>query len=73
MKQHDINIIGQIADLKEIDYKNTLAITALVELLIQSGLFTRDDFNQQLQHLEKLTIAEIIAERRLQQAERTTK
>lgn len=66
MKLNDIHIMGQIADLKDTDYKNTLAITALIELFIEKGLFTREEFAHQAQALEKLTMAEIIAERRLQ-------
>lgn len=59
----DINIIGQIADLKDTDYKNTLAITALIELFIEKGFFTREDFISQAQALEKSTVAEITAQR----------
>lgn len=66
MKLNDINIIGQLADLKDTDYKNTLAITALIEIFIEKGLFTREDFAQQTQALENATLAEIISERRLQ-------
>lgn len=66
MKINDINIIGQIADLKDTDYKNTLAITTLIELFIEKGLFTREDFTHKAQSLENVSIAEIISQRRLQ-------
>ena len=66
MKSNDINIIGQIADLKDTDYKNTLAITTLIELFIVRGLFTREDFSHQAQILENSTLAEITAQRRIQ-------
>ena len=66
MTLNDINLFGQIADLKDTDYKNTLAITALIEIFIEKGLFTREDFSNQAQTLEKLTLAEITAQRRLQ-------
>jgi len=72
-KLNDINIIGQIADLKDIDYKNTLAITALIEIFIEKGLFTREDFSHKAQALENLTLAEIISQRRLQRLERISK
>jgi len=62
----DINIISQIADLKDTDYKNTLAITALIEIFIEKGLFTREDFSHQAQVLEQSTLAEITAQRHLQ-------
>ena len=66
MKFNDINMMGQIADLKDTDYKNTLAITALIEILIEKGLFTREEFARQAQALDNLTMAEIISQRRRQ-------
>ena len=66
MKRNDIHIIGQLADLKDTDYKNTLAISALIELFIEKRLFTREEFTRQAETLEKLTMAEIISQRRLQ-------
>lgn len=73
MKLNDVNIIGQIADLKDTDYKNTLAITALIEIFIQKGLFTREDFSHQAHALENQTLAEITSQRRLQLLERISK
>lgn len=66
MKINDINVIGQLADLKDTDYKNTLAITTLIEIFIEKGLFTREDFTHQAQLLERATLSEIIAKRRLE-------
>jgi len=73
LKLNDINIITQIADLKDTDYKNTLAITALIEIFIAKGLFSREDFSHQAQVLEKSTLSEITAQRRLQLLERMAK
>jgi hypothetical protein len=73
LKLNDINIIGQIADLKDTEYKNTLALTTLIEIFIEKGLFTREDFSQQAQVLEKLTVAEITSQRRLQLLEHISK
>jgi len=39
----EVDVIAQLADLKEVDYKNTLVLTALVELLVEKGLLTRQD------------------------------
>lgn len=61
-----IDIIGQLADLKDTDYKNTLAISVLIELLIDKGLFTREDFNNKSWAVDKATITEITAKRRLE-------
>jgi len=62
---NQITIIGQLADLKDTDYKNTLAISVLVELLIEKGLFTREDFTHKAWDLEKETLTEITAKRQL--------
>ncbi len=35
---------AEIADLKDIDYRNTLAICTLIELLCDRGLICREDF-----------------------------
>jgi len=61
-----IDMIGQIADLKDIDYKNTLAISVLIELLIDKGLFTRQEFAHKSWDVEKLTLTEITTQRRLE-------
>lgn len=65
MSKQMIELIGQIADMKTIDYRNTLAISTLVELLIEKGLFTREEFNHRSAELEGDTMAEIILKRRM--------
>jgi hypothetical protein len=59
-----LDIAGQLASLKDVDYKNTLAIAALIELLIDKGLFTRQEFAQKTQELESASLAEMIIKRR---------
>lgn len=59
-----LDITGQLAHLKDIDYKNTLAITVLIELLIDKGIFTRQEFTRKAQELESASLAEIIMKRR---------
>lgn len=54
-----LDIISQIADLKEIDYKNTLAITSMIELLIDKGILDRNELALKAQALEDQTIMEI--------------
>jgi len=54
-----LDIIGQLADLKEIDYKNTLAITCIIELLIEKGLINRYEIAEKAEFLENLTLNEI--------------
>jgi len=59
-----LEIAGQIADLKDTDYRNTLAAAVLVELLIEKGVFTREEFAAKARELEQATLAEVIAARR---------
>lgn len=54
-----LDMISQIADLKEIDYKNTLAITSIIELLIDKGILERTEVAVKAQVLEDQTISEI--------------
>lgn len=53
-----IDIIGQIADLKDVDYKNTLALAALIELLTEKGLFSKREFAEKVQELDHASLAE---------------
>jgi hypothetical protein len=48
----EIDMIGKLADMKESNYKNTLLLTALVELLIDKGLFTRKEILSKARDLE---------------------
>lgn len=66
MQINDIQLIGQLADLKDTDYKNTLALSVLIELLIDKGFFTRKEFIQKSWNVEKATLAEITAKRRFE-------
>lgn len=54
-----LDMISQIADLKEIDYRNTLAITSIIELLIEKGVLDRHEVADKAQFLEDQTMAEI--------------
>ena len=60
-----LEIAGQIADLKDTDYRNTLAAAVLVELLIEKGVFTHEEFALKARALEQATLAEIVASRRM--------
>ena len=59
MKTNTVNMIGQIADLKDTNYKNTLAISTLLELLIEKNILTREEFPQKATELENATLREI--------------
>jgi hypothetical protein len=54
-----LDIVGQIADMKEIDYKNTLAIDSIIEVLIDKGIINRNDIALKALQLENMTLDEI--------------
>lgn len=66
MQLNAINIIGQIADLKDTDYKNTLAITVLIELLIDKKIFTREEFAYKARELDTMPLSQLVSKRRLE-------
>lgn len=48
MKAKDImNVYSTIGDLKEIDYRNTLAIATMIKLLIDKGIISEEEFRWQ--------------------------
>lgn len=59
LKNIDIDIISQIADLKDIDYKNTLALATLIELLIEKDIITPQEFAGKARELELANLADI--------------
>lgn len=54
-----LDVISQIADLKEVDYRNTLAITSIIELLIDKGILERNEIASKAYILENQTIDQI--------------
>ncbi|QJW45584.1 hypothetical protein HA075_06880 [bacterium BFN5] len=70
MNINSIEMVGQIADLKEVDYKNTLAVATLIELFIEKGIITRSEFSQKARELELATEAEITLMRRCKSIEK---
>lgn len=54
-----LDVVGQIADMKEVDYKNTLAIASVIELLIDKGIINRNDIALKALQLENMTLDEV--------------
>lgn len=48
-----IELIAQLADLKEHLYKTTLGLTALMELLIEKGVISRDQLALMAEKMEQ--------------------
>lgn len=55
----EIDIIAQLSDLKEIDYKNTLALASLIEVLIQKGYISKNDVAVKAQELDSIAECKI--------------
>ncbi|UOF91709.1 hypothetical protein LSG31_05530 [Fodinisporobacter ferrooxydans] len=49
----EVDLFGQLANLKEVDYKNTLMITAIVEVLVEKGLITRKEVLKKAEELDQ--------------------
>ncbi|MFZ5818152.1 MAG: hypothetical protein ACOY93_23110 [Bacillota bacterium] len=47
-----IHLYATLADMKDVDYKNALAITALIDLLVDKGLITREEMAARAQRLD---------------------
>lgn len=52
----EINWIGKLADLKEEHYRNTLLVTALMDLLIEKGVLTRSELETRMAELDRIMI-----------------
>ncbi|TLS48899.1 hypothetical protein FE782_28265 [Paenibacillus antri] len=48
-----VQTMAQIADLKESLYRNTLALSALIELLVEKGILAPEDFHRKTAGLER--------------------
>ncbi|WCF08329.1 hypothetical protein NDS46_29460 [Paenibacillus thiaminolyticus] len=49
----DVNIVGQLADLKEDQYRLTLALSTLMELLVEKGLITDEDIARKADEVDR--------------------
>jgi len=48
----EVNLIAKLADLQEADYHNTVVLHAVIDLLIQKGIITRDELLQQARTID---------------------
>lgn len=56
---NDIDIIAQLSDMKDTDYRNTLAIASIIEVLIEKGIINRNDVAKKARQLDSMSIEEI--------------
>lgn len=47
-----IDLYAALADMKEVDYKSMLAITTLIDLLVEKGIITRAELAERAQRLD---------------------
>lgn len=59
-----IDIIAQLSDMKDIDYRNTLAIASIIEVLVEKGIINRNDIARKARQLDSMSIEEIISMRK---------
>lgn len=52
----EVDVLYQISKLKDIDYKNTLVLTSLVELLIEKGIITRKELINKTNELDNIAV-----------------
>jgi len=48
----EVDYIGKLADLKEDHYANTLVLSAVIELLLDKGILTRDEIGNKAAELD---------------------
>ena len=56
---NDIDVLAQLGDLKEVDYRNTLAIASLIEILVEKGILTTDDISRKSRMLDSMSVEEL--------------
>lgn len=55
----DIDILAQLGDMKDINYRNTLAIASIIEILVEKGLIDRSEVTFKAKKLDSMSIDEI--------------
>ena len=51
-----VDFIGKLGDLKDEHYHMTLALSAMIELMIDKGLITREELERKTAELNRLMI-----------------
>jgi hypothetical protein len=53
-----LDVIAQIGDIKEVEYRNTLAITSIIEILLEKNIINREDIAKKAKELDQLAFME---------------
>lgn len=62
----EISLISQIGDMKEINYKNTLAIASIIEILLEKNIITYADIKNKVQELDEMAFMEANVQQNVQ-------
>jgi hypothetical protein len=52
IEMREVHLIAKLADLQQTDYQNTLILHALIELLTEKGLLTRQELSEKAHELD---------------------
>ncbi|MFO7275157.1 MAG: hypothetical protein LOD90_07375 [Symbiobacteriaceae bacterium] len=47
-----IDLYATLADMKAVDYRSVLALTALIDLLVDKGIITREEMAERARRLD---------------------
>ena len=56
---NEIDILAQLGDMKEVDYRNTLAIASIIEVLVDKGIININDIPIKAKELDSMSLEEI--------------
>lgn len=53
-----LDLIAQMGDMKEVDYRNTLAIVSIIELLLEKNIISREDMVKKASELDQMALSQ---------------
>ncbi|MBS4534010.1 hypothetical protein GOQ29_00055 [Clostridium sp. D2Q-14] len=56
---NEIDVYSKISELKDVDYRNTLAIASIVEVLVEKGIIERNDIAKKSHLLDSMSLEEL--------------
>lgn len=56
---NEIDVYSKISELKDVDYRNTLAIASIVEVLVEKGILERNDIAKKSRLLDSMSLEEL--------------
>ncbi len=50
----EVNLLASLADMKEVDYKNALLLTALIDVLMEKDILSQSDLAEKIKKMDTL-------------------